>query len=178
MRYLREIYKLCKKHQEFFIKYELRNERELVTEAGLNAYIDFLMKRMKLENGFEKRAEQYGKALGAVKKLEELEKDEVISRLYISAACYLEGRKYINEALIPGKNELVHVSQAVEKFKEASKNYQKADICYNIYSGLLNILEYVEGDEEVKAPELEKLVAEAVKPFQDDANLSRNKGFF
>ena len=71
MRYLREVYKLCKRHQEFFIKYELKNERELVTEAGLNAYIDFLMKRMKLENGFEKRAKKYGMALEAVKKLED-----------------------------------------------------------------------------------------------------------
>ncbi|MCC4766609.1 tetratricopeptide repeat protein [Methanosarcina sp. DH1] len=172
MRYLKEVYKLCKNNQEFFIKYELRNERELVIEAGLNAYIDFLMKRMKLENGFEKRAEKYGKAFDAVKKLEELEKDEVISRLYISAACYLEGRKYINEAFASGKTELGLVSEAVKKFKEASQNYKKADVCYNVYSGLLNILEYVEGDGEVKVHELEKVVAEAFKPFQDDANLS------
>jgi len=172
MRYLKEVYKLCKNNQEFFIKYELRNERELVIEAGLNAYIDFLLKRMKLENGFEKRAEKYGKAFDAVKKLEELEKDEVISRLYISAACYLEGRKYINEAFASGKTELGLVSEAVKKFKEASQNYKKADVCYNVYSGLLNILEYVEGDGEVKVHELEKVVAEAVKPFQDDVNLS------
>jgi len=67
MRYLKEVYKLCKNNQEFFIKYELRNERELVIEAGLNAYIDFLMKRMKLENGFEKRAESTERLLMQLK---------------------------------------------------------------------------------------------------------------
>jgi hypothetical protein len=44
MGYLKEIFQLCKSYQKFFIKYDLKNERELVTEAGLNAYIDFLMK--------------------------------------------------------------------------------------------------------------------------------------
>ena len=70
------------------------------------------------------------------------------------------------------------VSKAVEKFKEARENYKKADVCYYIYIGLLNILEYVEGEEEVEVPELEKLVAEAVKPFQDNANLSGIKASF
>lgn len=178
MKYLREVYKTCKKHQEFFIKYELRNERELVTEAGFNAYVDFLMKNMKLETSFEKRAEKYGKALDAVKKLEEIEKDETVLKLCASAACYLEGRKLLNEVLASGRTELGLVSKAVEKFKEASKNYVKADICYNIYSGLLNILEYVEGDEEVEVSELEKLVSDAVKPFKDDIHLSGIKASF
>jgi hypothetical protein len=70
------------------------------------------------------------------------------------------------------------VSKAVEKFKEASKNYEKADICFNVYSGLLNILEYVEGDEEVEVSELEELVSDAVKPFKDDIHLSGIKASF
>jgi tetratricopeptide (TPR) repeat protein len=178
MKYLREVYKICKKHQEFFIKYELRNERELVTEAGFNAYVDFLMKNMKLETSFEKRAEKYGKALDAVKKLEEIEKDETVLKLCASAACYLEGRKLLNEALASGRTELGLVSKAVEKFKEASKNYEKADICFNVYSGLLNILEYVEGDEDVEVSELDKLVSDAVKPFKDDIHLRGIKASF
>ena len=104
MVYLKEVYNLCKKHRDFFDKYELRSEKELVTQAGLNAYIDFLMKNMKLETSFEKRAEKYGKALDAVKKLEEIEKDETVLNLCASAACYLEGRKLLNEALASGKN--------------------------------------------------------------------------
>ena len=115
MKYLQELYHLCKKNQGFFIKYDLRNERELVTEAGLNAYIDFLMKNMKLEKSFEKRAEKYGMAIEAVKKLEEMETDESVSKLCTSAACYLEGRKFINEAFAFGKTNLGLVSDRVVK---------------------------------------------------------------
>ena len=100
MTYMKKVYKLCKNHRDFFEKYELMNEKELVTEAGLNAYIDFLMKNMKIEENFEKRAKKYGKALDAVKKLDEIETDETVLKLCASAACYLEGRKLLNEALV------------------------------------------------------------------------------
>ena len=56
-----------------------------------------------MKTDLEKRAKKYGKALEAVKKLEEIEKDETVSKLYSSAACYLEGRKLVNEALASGK---------------------------------------------------------------------------
>jgi hypothetical protein len=98
--------------------------------------------------------------------------------LYLSAACYLEGRKYINEAITSGKTELGRVSEAIEKIKEASKNYKKAHVCYNVYSGLLKILEYVEGERKVEVSDLENFVAEAVKPFQDDVSLEEIKASF
>lgn len=93
MKYLRETFKLCKEHREFFLKYELKHERKLVTEAGLSAYIDFLMKNVRLEADSKKRAEEYGKALQAVEKLVEIEDDETVSKLCYSAACYLKKGK-------------------------------------------------------------------------------------
>ncbi|OEC91075.1 hypothetical protein A9239_03640 [Methanosarcina sp. A14] len=91
MRCLKEAVELCKKYQDFFIKYELKHERELVTGAGLSAYIDFLLKNIRAESNTGKRAGEYEKAIKAVEELKSVEKDEAISKLCDSTSYYLSG---------------------------------------------------------------------------------------
>jgi predicted amidohydrolase len=172
IKYLEEEYQLCKQNQEFFSKYELKHERELVTEAGLSAYIDFLMKNVRFETDSRKRAEEYEKALQAVEKLGEIEDDETVSKMYSSAACYLRGRKLVNEALASRKPELELLRQAVEQFKNAKETYEKANVCFCVYIGLLNILEEVEKFEDIDVPKLKELIQKVVKTLPEDVNLS------
>ncbi|MDI9394393.1 MAG: tetratricopeptide repeat protein [Euryarchaeota archaeon] len=170
MNYLRDIFQLCKKNREFFVEYELNHERKLVTEAGLSAYIDFLMMLVKLENNPEKRAEEYEKALQAVEKLEEIEENETISRLCSSAACYLRGRKLVNEALASREPELELLRQAVEQFKSAKETYDRANVCFCVYTGLLNILEDITELEEIDVPKLKELVRKVIENLPEDIN--------
>ncbi|MDD3245554.1 MAG: tetratricopeptide repeat protein [Methanosarcina sp.] len=177
MNYLREAFQICKEHQEFFIKYELKHERKLVTEAGLSAYIDFLMKNVSLEGNFEKRAKEYEKALQAVEKLEEIEDDETVLKLCSSAACYLRGRKLVNEALASRQPELELLRQAVEQFKSAKETYDKANVCFCVYTGLLKILEGIEELEEVDVPKLKELIQKVVENLPEDVNPSIRVSF-
>jgi hypothetical protein len=172
MKCLREAFKLCKGHREFFLKYELKHERELVTEAGLSAYIDFLMRNVRFETDSRKRAEEYEKALQAIEKLGEIEDDETVSKMYSSAACYLRGRKLVNEALASRKPELELLRQAVEQFKNAKETYEKANVCFCVYIGLLNILEEVEKFEDIDVPKLKELIQKVVKTLPENVNLS------
>ncbi|KKH45202.1 hypothetical protein EO93_14085 [Methanosarcina sp. 1.H.A.2.2] len=170
MKCLREAFQLCKEQREFFIKYKLKHERKLVTEAGLSAYIDFLMKNVRLEDNSEKRAKEYDKALQAVEKLGEMEDDETVSKLCSSAACYLRGRKLVNEALASRQPELELLRQAVEQFKSAKETYDKANVCFCVYTGLLKILECIEELEEVDVPKLKELIQKVVETLPEDVN--------
>jgi len=81
MKCLKEAIELCKKYQDFFIKYELKHERELVMGIGLSAYIDFLLKNIRAESDSGKRADEYEKAIKAIEKLKLVGEDEAISKL-------------------------------------------------------------------------------------------------
>ncbi len=177
IKHLEDVYQLCKKNQEFFSKYGLKHERKLVTEAGLSAYIDFLMKNVRFETDSRRRAEEYEKALQAVEKLGEIEDDDTVSKLYSSAACYLRGRKLVNEALASRKPELELLRQAVEQFRNARETYDKANVCFCIYIGLLNILEEIEEFEEVDVLKLKKLIQKVVKNLPEDVNPSIRVSF-
>ena len=177
MKYLRESFKLCKKHREFFIKYELEHERKLVTEVGLRAYIDFLMKNVKFETNSKKRAREYEKALQAVEKLGEIENDETVSKLYSSAICYLKGRKLVNEAIASKKLELELLRQAVEQFRNAKETYDKANECFCIYFGLLRILEKFEEFEDVDDQKLKHLIQKVVETLPKDVSPSIRVSF-
>ncbi|HII01586.1 TPA: tetratricopeptide repeat protein [Methanosarcinaceae archaeon] len=177
MKYLRDAYQICKKNQDFFVSYKLRHERKLVTEAGLSAYIDFLMKNVGLEGNSEKRAKEYEKALQAVEKLKEMEQDETVSKLCSSAVCYLRGRKLVNEALASRKPELELLRQAVEQFRNARETYDKANLCFCVYIGLLKILEGVEKFEEVDVPKLKELIRKVVETLPEDVNPSIRVSF-
>jgi len=175
--FLKGAIKLCKEYRDFFIKYELKHERKLVTEAGLSTYIDLSTIKVRFETDSRKRAEEYEKALQAVEKLAEIEDDEAVSKLCYSAACYLRGRKLVNEALTFKKPELGLLKQAVEQFKNAKETYEKANVCFCIYIGLLNILEEIEEFEEVNIPKLKELIQKVVKNLPEDVNLSIRVSF-
>jgi tetratricopeptide (TPR) repeat protein len=176
-KFLKEAISLCKKYRDFFIKYELNHERKLVTEAGLSAYIDLSMINVRFERDSGIRAKQYEKALQAVEELCEIENDETVSQLFSSAGCYLRGRKFVNEALASRKPELELLMHAVEQFKNARGTYDKANMCFCVYTGLLKILEKVESFEKVNIPELKKLVQNVVETLPDDVIPSIRSSF-
>ena len=149
----------------------------MVTEAGLSAYIDYLMKNVRLDTDSRKKAEKYEKALQAVEKLGEIEDDETVSKLYSSAVYYLRGRKLVNEALTHKKPDLELLRQAVEQFRNARETYDKANVCFCVYTGLLKILEKVENLEEIDIPKLKELIQEVVKTLPDDVNSSIRVSF-
>ena len=172
MRCLKEAVKLCKKYQDFFIKYELKHERELVTGAGLSAYIDFLLKNIRAEHDAGKRAGEYEKAIKAVEKLKYIGEDEVISKLCDSTSYYLSGRKLVNEALSSKQPDLERLNQAMEQFKKATETYEKANVCYCVYTGLFEVLKEIEKSEEIDVLRLKKVVEEVTKALSDDVNSS------
>jgi tetratricopeptide (TPR) repeat protein/predicted amidohydrolase len=177
MRCLKEAVELCKKHQDFFIKYELKHERELATGTGLSAYIDFLLKNIKAENDAGKRADEYEKAIKAVEKLKFVGDDEAILKLCDSTSYYLSGRKLLNEALSSKQPDLERLKQAMEQFKKATETYEKANVCYCVYTGLFEVLKEIEKSEEIDVPKLKKVVDEVTKTLSDDVNPSIRASF-
>jgi tetratricopeptide (TPR) repeat protein/predicted amidohydrolase len=170
MKCLKEAINLCKKYQDFLIKYELKHERELVTGAGLSAYIEFLLKNIRAEPDTGKRADEYEKAIKAVEKLKYVGEDEDISKLCDSTSYYLSGRKLVNEALSSKQPDLERLKQAMEQFKKATEKYEKANVCYCVYTGLFEVLKEIEKSEEVDIPKLKNIVEEVTKTLSDDIN--------
>jgi tetratricopeptide (TPR) repeat protein len=140
IKYLEEVYRLCKKSQAFLSKYELKYEKKLVMEAGLSAYLDYAISNIKGERKAEKRVERYENAIQTIKKLKEIEKDKDVEKIFSSTICYIEGRKLINEALRYEQPDLELIKQAANLFKYAKETYKKANVCYCIYIGCLKSL--------------------------------------
>ncbi|AKB50452.1 hypothetical protein MSBRW_1199 [Methanosarcina barkeri str. Wiesmoor] len=163
IKYLEEAYQLCKKNQEFFSKYGLKHEKKLVMEAGLSAYVDYVIKDIREEKDSEKRAEGYEKAIKAIEKLGKIEDDEEIEKTAYSTVCYLEGRKLVNEALGSEQPDLELIKQATNQFKDAKETYKKTNVCYCIYIGLLKILENVELFEEENGSKAKEIINQVIE---------------
>lgn len=163
IKYLEEAYQLCKKNQEFFSKYGLKHEKKLVMEAGLSAYVDYVMKDIREEKDSKKRAEGYEKAIKAIEKLGKIEDDEEVEKIASSTVCYLEGRKLVNEALGSEQPDLELIKQATNQFKDAKETYKKANVCYCIYIGLLKILENVELFEEENSSKAKEMINQVIE---------------
>ena len=163
IKYLEEAYQLYKKNQEFFSKYGLKHEKKLVMEAGLSAYVDYVIKDIKEEKDSEKRAKGYEKAIKAIEKLGKIEDDEEVEKIASSTVCYLEGRKLVNEALGSEQPDLELIKQATNQFKDAKETYKKANVCYCIYIGLLKILENVELFEEKNGSKAKKMINQVIE---------------
>ncbi len=170
MKCLKEAIELCKRNQDFFIKYELKHERELVIGSELSAYISFLLKNIRAEPDTGKRADEYEKAIKTVEKLKSVEEDEAISKLCDSISYYLSGRKLVNEALSSKQPDLERLKQAMEQFKKATETYEKANVCYCVYTGLFEVMKEIEKSEEVDIPKLKKVVEEVTQTLSDDVN--------
>lgn len=169
--YLREAFSTCKEYKAFFEYYGLNHERSLVMEAGLRAFVEYSMIVIKEEGDLDKRIIEYNQSIQAVEKMEIIEADENIKRLLSSAACYLHGRKLVNESLKPEGLDIKLVEQAKEQFKNARNSYEKATLCYCIYTGLLE-LENIENLDEEAASKID-LIREIINELSDktDSNV-------
>jgi len=163
IKYLEEAYQLCKNNQEFFSRYGLQHEKKLVMEAGLSAYVDYVIEDIKEEKDSKKRAEGYEKAIKAIEKLGKIEDDEEVEKIASSTVCYLEGRKLVNEALGSEQPDLELIKQATNQFKDAKETYKKANVCYCIYIGLLKILENVELFEEENGSKAKEMINQVIE---------------
>jgi hypothetical protein len=132
-------------------------------EAGLSAYVDYVIKDIREEKDSEKRVEGYEKAIKAIKKLGKIEDDEEIENIASSTVCYLEGRKLVNEALVAEQPDLELIKQATNQFKDAKETYKKANVCYCIYIGLLKILENVKLFEEENGSKAKEMINQVIE---------------
>ncbi|WP_229394684.1 tetratricopeptide repeat protein [Methanosarcina sp. DH1] len=177
IKYLEEAYQLCKKNKEFFSKYGLKHEKKLVMEAGLSAYVDYVIKDIREEKDSEKRAEGYEKAIKAIEKLGKIEDDEEVEKIASSTVCYLEGRKLVNEALGSEQPDLELIKQATNQFKDAKETYKKANVCYCIYIGLLKILENVELFEEENGSKAKEMINQVIEILPENIDPGINSAF-
>ena len=177
IKYLEESYQLCKKNQEFFSKYGLKHEKKLVMEAGLSAYVDYVIKDIREEKDSKKRADGYEKAVKAIEKLGKIGDDEEVAKMASSTVCYLEGRKLVNEALASEQPDLELIGKAVNQFRDAKETYKKANVCYCIYIGLLKILENIEIFEEENGSKAKDLIQQVIEILPEKIDPSIRTAF-
>lgn len=181
--YLKNAYTTCRNQKSFFEKYELNHERNLAMEAGLRAFVEYSLLIIKEESDSNKRIIEYEKSIQAIEKIERIENDEKIKELLHSAVCYLSGRKLINESLKSNGLDFELIKEAKEQFKNARDIYEKATLCYCIYTGLLE-LETIENFNELSLKinlirqviqELsEKVDSNVISAFEDILTLLEN----
>ncbi len=134
-----EVYAVYNRHKAFFTSYNLEYEHLLVREAGLGAHIQYLMLNAEAETDAGKRTGEYASCAKELGELAETEDDAGLRELLLSVMHYFEGRRLINEAIKfePPDRELTE--QAVDEFKRAKDRYKHANICYCIYTVLLEL---------------------------------------
>ncbi|MDP3103666.1 MAG: tetratricopeptide repeat protein [Candidatus Methanoperedens sp.] len=155
--HFKEIYDLHLNHESFFGKFNLEHEKRLAKEAGLTANIHYLMLSARNEDDPDKRIKEYEKCIQEVRKIYQGEGDEKLKELWSSIADYLVGRVLINKAIISYKPDEELIRMAVEKFERARKKYENANICYYIYSIILDIVSAKALDENIVKKLKEKL---------------------
>lgn len=169
--FLREVFSTCKKNGDFFVMHGMQHERKLAMEVGLKAYIEYSMLYIQKESNSECRTKEYKKVISAIKKLEEIEDDDNIKKIFTSSLLYLKGRKSVNEYIISGKSNLELIKEAKGQFKEARDVYEKANVCHCIYSGILEIesIEEIEKEADSKIEIITKIIKELSD--QTDSNV-------
>ena len=160
-KYLKDIYTTHNKHKAFFTKYDLDYEHRLAREAGLGAHIQYLMLNAEAETDTDKRIDEYGRCVKEIGEIAETEDDEGLKGLWSSVMHYLEGRQLINEAIKSDPPEKELVERAVEQFKRAKDRYKNANVCYCIYTVLLE-LESVEVLDDAAVTRLKGLLHTAI----------------
>lgn len=167
----KEIYNLYLRHDFFFDKFNLEHEKQLAKEAGLIANIHYMMLNARNEDHPDKRIKEYETCIQEVKQIFDNENDEKLKQLWLSMAYYLEGRVLINKAVKSGKPDKELIRMAVSKFDQAKQKYENANICYRIYSILLEI-ESAEKLDEIKIPELKEKLKTAINSLPAKMNPS------
>ncbi|MHC1595512.1 MAG: tetratricopeptide repeat protein, partial [Candidatus Syntropharchaeales archaeon] len=156
-----EVYAVYNQHKRFFTNHDLDYERRLAREAGLGAHIQYLMLNAEAETDTDKRIDEYKRCIKEIGEISETEDDAGLKGLWSSVMHYLEGRQLINEAIKSEHPEKELVEQAVEQFKRAKDRYKNANVCYCIYTVLLE-LESVDVLGDVAVTRLKGLIHTAV----------------
>jgi|GEM_PF-911099 len=156
---------VCKQNRDFFRKNDLKHEGNLILEAGLRAYLDYLMLDIGRERNPDKLVKVYEKSIKTVKELEDIETEESNRVLLESALHYLLGRQLINESLRFESPDMGLIKEAREQFKLAKETYGKASICYCIYTGILELesIEDIEKESDLKIKSIRKVIEELKK---------------
>ena len=172
MDFLRDGINVCKQNRDFFKKNDLKHEGNLALEAGLGAYLDYLMINIGGEKNPDKRIEEYEKSILAVEKLEYIENEVKNRMLLTSALCYLRGRKLVKESLRSEIPDMELIKEAREQFKKAKEAFEKATICYCIYTGILEVesIEDMEKESDFKIKSIKKVIEELKKDTSAPAN--------
>ena len=165
-KYFKKIYELYKKHDPFFSRYGLVHERGLVKEAGLSAHIQYLMLNARSEEDKEKRIEKYETCIGEVEQIAESEDDENLKELWSSIMYYLNGRQFVNRAMQSEPPDTGLMKKAIEQFKSAKDRYSQANVCYCIYTVLLE-LESIEVLDDEAVSRLKGLLKHAIKSLPE-----------
>jgi tetratricopeptide (TPR) repeat protein len=137
--HFKEIYEKYLLYASFFDKFNLEHEKHLAKEAGLTAHLHYLMLSARTETDKDRRIEEYKKCIQELKKIDKDESDENLRELWSSVAYYLEGRLLINQAILSDIPDKELIRKAVEKFELAKERYKNANVCYYIYSIILEI---------------------------------------
>jgi tetratricopeptide (TPR) repeat protein/predicted amidohydrolase len=172
--YLKNSYQICKDYHEFFSKYELKHEKNLVMEAGLSSYVDYIIKNIRWERDPKKRVIGYEKAIKTIEEVGKINEDEEILKVISSTVSYLKGRKLVNEALDSLQPNLELIKLAINHFKSAQNSYKEASACYCIHTGLLKILgnkNIFEEKDGLKAKELINQVIVEILPKNIDPSV-------
>jgi tetratricopeptide (TPR) repeat protein len=172
MPFLIEGINVCKQNKNFFKIHDLKHEGNLALEAGLRAYLDYLMRNIGGEHDPDKRVKEYEKSIIAIKKIEAIEQEDKNKVLLASALSYLRGRKLINESLISESPDMELIKEAREQFKIAKETYAKATVCYCIYTGILEVesIEDLDKESGLKIKSIRKVIEELKKEISTPAN--------
>ncbi len=160
--YFKKVYDVYKQHDFFFSEYGLVHERRLVKETGLGAHIQYLMINAGIDKNTEKRIGEYEKCILEVKEIAEVEDDEKLKELWSSVTYYLKGRLLVNKAMQSKPPDSELMKKAIEQFKYAKKNYKQAEVCYCIYTVLLE-LESIETFNDETKSRMNGLLKNAIK---------------
>ncbi|KAF5412449.1 MAG: hypothetical protein C5S47_01350 [Candidatus Methanogasteraceae archaeon] len=160
-KYLKDVYAAYNEHKAFFTKYDLDYEHRLAREAGLGAHIQHLMLNAEAETDTDKRIDEYKRCVKEIGEIAETEDDGGLKGLWSSVMHYLEGRQLINEAIKSDPPEKELIERAVEQFKCAKDRYKSANVCYCIYTVLLE-LESVEVLDDAAVTRLKGLLHTAI----------------
>jgi len=166
LNYFKKVYGTYVEHEHFFSKYELVHEKRLVKEAGLGAHIQYLMINARNEDDKEKRIEEYETCIREVEQIAETEDDEKLKELWISVIYYLKGRQFVNRAMQSDPPDRELMKKAIEQFESAKDRYKQANVCYCIYTVLLE-LESIEVLDDEAVSRMKNLLKHAIESLPD-----------
>ena len=174
--HFKEIYEKYLLYASFFDKFELEHEKHLAKKAGLTAHIHYLMLSARNEENKSRRIEEYEKCIQELKKIDEDETDENLRELWSSVAYYLEGRLLINQAILSDIPDKELIRKAVEKFEIAKERYKNANVCYCIYSIILEI-ESAKKLDDNNIPKLKEMLRIAIDSLPAKMDFSVKSAF-